>query len=124
MGALVIGIASGVICFLCSTQLKRALGNDDSLDVFGVHAVGGIVGAILTGVFADVSLGGAGLERETMAGQVWAQFIGVVFTVIYSGILSFIILKVVDAVIGLRVSEEDETQGLDISLHDERGYSL
>ena len=124
MGALVIGIASGAICFLCSTQLKRALGYDDSLDVFGVHAVGGIVGAILTGVFADVSLGGAGLERETMVSQVWAQFIGVVFTVIYSGILSFIILKVIDAVIGLRVSEEDETQGLDISLHDERGYSL
>jgi len=125
MGALLIGLASGVICFLASTRLKRALGYDDSLDVFGVHAVGGIVGAILTGLCADVALGGKGLaEGMTIASQLWAQFKGVAFTIVYSGVLSFVILKIVDAVVGLRVTEEEETQGLDIALHDERGYNL
>jgi Amt family ammonium transporter len=124
MGALVIGLVSGLACFVFATKVKRALGYDDSLDVFGVHAVGGIVGAILTGVFADVSMGGAGIAKETMAEQVWVQFIGVALTVVYTAVLSFIILKVVDAMIGLRVSEEAETQGLDISLHDERGYTF
>lgn len=125
MGALIIGLVAGVACFLAATKLKRTLGYDDSLDVFGVHAVGGIIGAILTGVFADFSLGGVGLaEGMTITSQVWVQLIGVIFTVLYSGILSYIILKIVDAIIGLRVNEEQETQGLDISLHDERGYSL
>ncbi len=125
LGALIIGLAAGVICFLASTKLKPALGYDDSLDVFGVHAVGGIVGAILTGVFADASLGGAGLtEGVSMGGQVWIQFLGAVFTVLYSGLLSFILLKSVDVTIGLRVSEEQETEGLDIALHDERGYNF
>lgn len=125
MGAIVIGLASGVVCFFAATKLKRALGYDDSLDVFGVHAVGGIVGAILTGVFADASLGGVGLaEGMTIASQVWVQFIGVIFTVVYTGILSYLILKVVDAIVGLRVNGEQEAQGLDISLHDERGYIL
>jgi len=125
MGALIIGLVAGVVCFLAATKLKRTLGYDDSLDVFGVHAVGGIIGAILTGVFADFSLGGVGLaEGMTITSQVWVQLIGVIFTVLYSGILSYIILKIVDAIIGLRVNEEQETQGLDISLHDERGYSL
>jgi len=125
MGALIIGLTAGIICFLASTKLKRALGYDDSLDVFGVHAVGGIIGAMLTGVFADASLGGVGLaEGMTISDQVGLQFLGVGTTLIYSGILSFIILKVVDIIIGLRVSDEQETQGLDISLHDERGYSL
>lgn len=125
MGALLIGIASGVICFLSSTKLKRVLGYDDSLDVFGVHAVGGIIGAILTGLCADVSLGGVGLvEGKTIGGQLWVQTQGVLFTVVYSGILSFVILKIVDAVVGLRVASEQETEGLDIALHDERGYNL
>jgi Amt family ammonium transporter len=125
MGALLLGLISGVLCFLASTRLKRALGYDDSLDVFGVHAVGGLVGAILTGLFADVSFGGAGLaEGMTIGGQLWIQIKGALFTVIYTGVLSFIILKVIDILIGLRVSEEEETQGLDISLHDERGYNL
>ncbi len=125
MGALIIGLTAGIICFLASTKLKRALGYDDSLDVFGVHAVGGIIGAMLTGVFADASLGGVGLaEGTTISDQVGLQLLGVGTTLIYSGILSFIILKVVDIIIGLRVSDEQETQGLDISLHDERGYSL
>ena len=125
MGALLLGLISGALCFLASTRLKRALGYDDSLDVFGVHAVGGLVGAILTGLFADVSFGGAGLaEGMTIGGQLWIQIKGALFTVIYTGVLSFIILKVIDILIGLRVSEEEETQGLDISLHDERGYNL
>jgi Amt family ammonium transporter len=124
LGGLIIGLVSGICCFLASTKLKRVLGYDDSLDVFGVHATGGIVGAILTGVFAAPVLGGAGLAKETMAAQVWVQFVGVAFTVVYTVILSYIILKIVDAVIGLRVNEEQETEGLDIALHDERGYSL
>jgi Amt family ammonium transporter len=125
MGALLLGLIAGVLCFLASTRLKRALGYDDSLDVFGVHAVGGLVGAILTGLFADVSMGGKGLaEGVTIGTQLWIQTKGALFTVIYTGVLSFIILKVIDVLVGLRVSEEEETQGLDISLHDERGYNL
>lgn len=123
MGALVIGLASGVICFFCATSLKRKLGYDDSLDAFGVHGVGGIVGAILTGVFAAPILGGFGTV-ENIGAQVWTQFIGVLFTVVYTGIVTFIILKVIDAVMGLRVSEEDENVGLDLAQHNERGYIL
>ena len=105
------------------------MGYDDSLDVFGVHAVGGIVGAILTGVFSATTLGvfsGQGLADGVngIGGQVFNQSIGVIVTIIYSGALSFIILKVIDAVIGLRVSEEEETEGLDLTSHDERGYNL
>jgi Amt family ammonium transporter len=125
MGALVIGIAAGVACYFAATKLKRALKYDDSLDAFGVHAIGGIVGALLTGVFVASSLGGSGLaEGVTMGSQLWVQFIAVMATIVYDGILSFIILKIIDAVIGLRVTEEEETQGLDISLHDERGYDI
>ncbi|MDG4562308.1 MAG: ammonium transporter [Candidatus Competibacter sp.] len=125
MGALLIGFASGLVCFLTSTKLKRALGYDDSLDVFGVHAVGGILGAILTGLCADASMGGAGLaEGMTIGGQLWVQTKGVLFTIVYSSVLSFVILKIIDVVIGLRVTEEQETEGLDIALHDERGYNL
>ncbi|HXF08873.1 MAG TPA: ammonium transporter [Candidatus Acidoferrales bacterium] len=125
MGALLLGLIAGVLCFLASTRLKRALGYDDSLDVFGVHAVGGLVGAILTGLFADASMGGKGLaEGVSIGAQLWIQIKGALFTVIYTAVLSFIILKVIDVLIGLRVSEEEETQGLDISLHDERGYNL
>jgi Amt family ammonium transporter len=125
IGALVIGAASGVLCFLASTTLKSKLGYDDSLDVFGVHGIGGIVGALLTGVFVSSSFGGAGLsEGMTMGGQVGIQVIGITGTIVYCGIASFGILKVVDAVVGLRVDEEEETLGLDLSLHDERGYNL
>ncbi|MGK9065972.1 ammonium transporter [Stutzerimonas chloritidismutans] len=123
MGALVIGLASGVICFFCATSLKRKLGYDDSLDAFGVHGVGGIVGALLTGVFAAPALGGFG-EVENIALQLWIQFKGVLFTVVYTAIVTFVILKVIDVVMGLRVSEEEETIGLDLSLHNERGYNL
>jgi ammonium transporter, Amt family len=126
MGAIAIGAAAGVGCFLASTKIKRLLGYDDSLDVFGVHAVGGIIGAILTGVFCAESLGGVGFggDNTGIGGQVWVQLIGVGATVVYSGIASFIILKGLDAVIGLRVSHDEETEGLDLSQHDERGYNL
>ncbi len=125
-GALVIGIVSGAICFLASTKLKRTLGYDDSLDVFGVHCIGGIVGAILTGVFAFPSAGGgwSPAEGATMASQVWVQTKGVLFTLVYTGVLSFILLKIVDVIVGLRVTTEQEEEGLDLSLHDERGYNL
>ncbi|TBU71545.1 ammonia channel protein [Pseudomonas daroniae] len=123
MGAMIIGLASGVICFFCATSLKRKLGYDDSLDVFGVHGVGGIVGALLTGVFAAPALGGFG-EVENIAAQVWIQFKGVAFTVIYTAIVTYVILKVIDVVMGLRVSEEEESVGLDLAQHNERGYIL
>jgi len=122
-GALLIGISAGVLCFLAATRLKRWLGYDDSLDVFGVHAVGGIVGAILTGVCAG-ALGGAGLaEGVTIGGQVWVQLKSVLFTIAWSGIGSFIILKLLDVTMGLRVTKEQEVEGLDLALHDERAYN-
>jgi len=123
IGALVIGVAAGVGCFLASTKLKRAMGYDDSLDAFGVHAIGGIIGALLTGVFAAAVLGGSQADLN-IGHQLRVQFIGVVTTIVYDGIATFIILKIVDAIVGLRVSEEEENQGLDITLHDERGYNL
>ncbi len=123
MGAIVIGLSSGVICFFCATSLKRKLGYDDSLDAFGVHGIGGIVGALLTGVFAAPALGGFG-EVTDIAGQLFIQFKGVAFTVVYTGVITFVILKVLDMVMGLRVSEEEEAVGLDLSLHNERGYNL
>jgi Amt family ammonium transporter len=125
MGALAIGIAAGVLCFLASTRLKRRLGYDDSLDVFGVHAVGGIVGAVLTGVFAFPAFGGVWSPGEaTVGGQLWIQIKGVLFTIVFTGVLSFLLLKAVDTLVGLRVSSEDETLGLDLALHDERGYNF
>jgi len=123
MGALIIGLVSGVVCFFCATSLKRKLGYDDSLDAFGVHGVGGIVGALLTGIFAAPMLGGFG-EVENIGLQLWIQFKGVLFTVVYTGIVTYLILKAVDLVMGLRVNEEQETVGLDLSLHNERGYNL
>jgi Amt family ammonium transporter len=125
MGALLIGAAAGVGCFLGATRLKRAVGYDDSLDAFGVHAIGGVIGAILTGVCADASFGGVGLaEGLTIGAQVGKQFVGVAATLVYTGVVSLVLLKVIDVVVGLRVTEEEETEGLDIALHDERGYNL
>jgi Amt family ammonium transporter len=125
MGALVIGAAAGVGAFLASTRIKRALGYDDSLDVFGVHAVGGTIGALLTGVFAATALGGAGFADgiDGIAAQVGVQFIGVIATVVYTGVVSLIILKGLDLIIGLRITEEQETEGIDLALHDEKGYN-
>ena len=116
MGALVIGLAAGVICFWAATSLKHMLGYDDSLDAFGVHGIGGIVGALLTGVFAVKEIGGT----DGSMAQLMTQLLGVSVTVIYGGIVTYIILKVVDMVIGLRVPEEEEREGLDVALHGER----
>ncbi len=124
-GALAIGFAAGLGCYWAATSLKNKFKYDDSLDVFGVHGIGGIIGALLTGVFVSASLGGVGFgEGVTMGSQVWSQFLSVLVTIVWSGVLSYVILKVIDLTLGLRVSEEDEVEGLDISSHDERGYSL
>ncbi|MBL4575695.1 MAG: ammonium transporter, partial [Opitutaceae bacterium] len=123
LGAFIIGIAAGLFCYLAATKLKKMFKFDDSLDVFAVHGIGGIIGAVLTGVFASVALGGSGMAHDSMGAQVWAQLISVVVTILWSGIISFIILKVLDVTIGLRVSSEDERGGLDLSSHDEEGYS-
>jgi len=125
MGALAIGLAAGFGCYLAVVKLKRSLGYDDTLDVFGVHAVGGIIGALLTGVFVDAGLGGVGLgEGTTMVVQVGKQFVGVATTIVYCGFVSFVILKGLEMTIGLRVIDEEEDIGLDLVLHDEQGYNL
>jgi len=126
IGALVIGAAAGLICFISAVKLKRIFGYDDSLDVFGVHAVGGIVGALLVGVFAAPSLGGIGFGsgNDSIVAQVMVQAKSVGVTILYTAVVSFIILKVLDLVIGLRVTEEQESEGLDMALHDERGYII
>ncbi len=112
-GALVIGIAAGVLCFVAATSVKKAFGYDDSLDAFGVHCIGGIVGAILTGIFNVKEISGADADLLVQIGAVAT-------TLVYSGVGSFIILKIIDMVVGLRVSEEEEREGLDVSLHGER----
>jgi Amt family ammonium transporter len=131
MGGLVIGLLAGVVCLWGVNGLKRMLGADDSLDVFGVHGVGGILGALLTGVFASPSLGGAGIydyvtnavsPEYSIAGQLWIQLQAVLTTVIWSGVVAFIAYKVVDMIVGLRVTEEEEREGLDISSHGESAY--
>ena len=133
MGALVIGLIAGVVCLWGVGGLKRMLGADDSLDVFGVHGVGGIVGALLTGVFAAPWLGGSGIfdyvanaasPDYSIASQVWIQLKGVIITIIWSGVVSFIAYKIVDMIIGLRVPEDEEREGLDISSHGESAYRL
>jgi ammonium transporter, Amt family len=130
-GALVIGLVAGFLCLWGVNGLKKLLGADDSLDVFGVHGVGGITGALLTGVFASPSLGGLGacdyIENKCgvfpgIGAQVWIQFQGVLYTIVISAVVAFIAFKIVDLVIGLRVSEEDEREGLDITSHGETAY--
>ncbi|MFN5446860.1 MAG: ammonium transporter [bacterium] len=131
MGGLVIGLLAGVICLWGVNGLKRLIGADDSLDVFGVHGVGGALGAILTGVFAAPSLGGTGIydyvanaasPEYSIAGQVWVQCQAVLTTVIWSGLVAFVAYKVTDLLVGLRVTEEEEREGLDISSHGETAY--
>ncbi len=131
MGGLVIGLLAGVVCLWGVNSLKRMIGADDSLDVFGVHGVGGILGALLTGVFASPSLGGTGIydyvanavsPEYSIASQVWIQFQAVITTVIWSGVVAYIAYKLVDMIVGLRVSEEEEREGLDISSHGETAY--
>jgi ammonium transporter, Amt family len=120
-GALVIGVVAGVVCFWGATSLKYMLGYDDSLDAFGVHGVGGIVGAVLTGVFARQAIGGDAAIGwiDGNAGQVMVQVYGIVATLVWTAVASFILLKVIDVVIGLRVSEDVEREGLDLALHGE-----
>ena len=134
-GALVIGAVAGFACLWGVSALKKMLGADDSLDVFGVHGVGGIVGALLTGVFNSPALGGPGYVADwvtasmvaaadySIAAQVWIQLKAVLVTIVWSGVVSFIAFKLVDMTIGLRVSEEDEREGLDISAHGETAYN-
>ena len=134
-GALVIGAVAGFACLWGVSALKKMLGADDSLDVFGVHGVGGIVGALLTGVFNSPALGGPGYVADwvtasmvaaadySIAAQVWIQLKAVLVTIVWSGVVSFIAYKLVDMTIGLRVSEEDEREGLDISAHGETAYN-
>ena len=134
-GALVIGLLAGFICLWGVNGLKKMLGADDSLDVFGVHGVGGILGALLTGVFASPDLGGTGIcnyvtnkcgdvaDFPGVAAQVWIQAQGVIATIVWSGIVALVMFKIVDMVIGLRVTEEEEREGLDISSHGETAYN-
>lgn len=118
-GALWIGLASGLLCFFAATSLKNALGYDDALDVFGVHCVGGIVGAVLTGVFASAAIGGTAGGLEGNWPQLWIQIKSVLITLVYSGVGSFILLMIVKAILGLRITPQEETEGLDITLHGE-----
>ena len=131
-GALAIGLISGLVCLWGVNGLKKMLGADDSLDVFGVHGVGGIVGALLTGVFASPALGGTGIcdyVANTCGGfggigsQVWIQLQGVIYTIILSGVVAFVAFKIVDLTIGLRVAEDEEREGLDIASHGETAYN-
>ncbi|CAI8849647.1 ammonium transporter [Methylococcus capsulatus] len=130
MGSIVLGLAAGAVCFWSVTTLKNALGYDDSLDVFGVHGVGGIIGALGTGIFASPALGGAGVydyvanavAEYDMVSQVISQCWGVGVTIVWSGVVSLIAYKIVDLLVGLRVSEETEREGLDIREHGETAY--
>ena len=133
MGAIVIGLLAGIVCLWGVNGLKRLLGADDSLDVFGVHGVGGILGALLTGVFASPSLGGTGVfdyvtnavnPEYSIAGQVWIQAQAVGTTIVWSGVVSLIAYKLVDMVVGLRVAADEEREGLDIASHGESAYHL
>ncbi len=125
MGALIIGFSAGVVCFYATAFIKQKLKIDDSLDVFPVHGVGGILGTMLAGVFVSAGFGGAGFaEGVTMSSQLGVQLTGVLATVAFTAVATYIILKLVDALLGLRVSDEQETEGLDINQHDERGYIL
>jgi Amt family ammonium transporter len=123
MGAIILGAVAGVVCFWGCTGLKRMFGYDDSLDVFGVHGIGGIIGAIGTGILMSAALGGVGYAKDvTMGGQVFTQAVAVVVTLVWTGIISYILYKVVDMMVGLRVAEESEREGLDSTQHGEVAY--
>lgn len=133
MGSIVMGLVAGLLCLWGVSGLKRLLGADDTLDVFGVHGVGGIVGALLTAVFAAPSLGGVGIydyvankvsDEYSIAGQLWIQLEGVLVTIVWSAVVAFIAYKLVDLLIGLRVPEEEEREGLDITSHGETAYEV
>jgi Amt family ammonium transporter len=124
MGAIILGLIVGPVCLWAVSGLKKSLGYDDSLDVFGIHAVGGIVGAIGTGIFVSPALGGVGIDGYEMGAQVITQATGVLITIVWSGVVAFVCFKLVDMVMGLRVSEEDEREGLDTATHGERAYNV
>jgi Amt family ammonium transporter len=125
LGALAIGAAAGVLCFFATSYMKQALKVDDSLDVFPVHGIGGLLGTILTGVFVAAALGGNGYpEKVTMGDQVLVQLTGVIAVAAWSAVGTWILLKVSDAVAGMRVQADEETEGLDTVLHNEKGYNL
>jgi len=123
MGSIVLGAIGGIVCFFAVTSLKKALGYDESLDVFGIHGVGGIIGAIGTGIFVSPALGGVGIDGYDMASQVTTQTLGVLVAIGWSGVVSFVLFKLIDLTIGLRVKEEDEREGLDTTSHGERAYT-
>ncbi len=124
MGALLIGFSAGLLCYFFSTSVKKKFGYDDSLDVFGIHGIGGIIGGLLTGLCAAEFMGGSGLAHDTVGVQLWNQLLGVLLTIVWCGVVSVVSLFVIDKVIGLRVADEEEVVGLDISLHDEQGYEI
>jgi Amt family ammonium transporter len=125
IGALAIGAAAGIVCFFATSYMKRALNIDDSLDVFPVHGVGGLMGTFLTGIFVAVTFGGMGYpDKVTMGDQIMTQLIGIAVTAVWSGVLTWILLKIVDAVAGMRVNADNESEGLDTALHNEKGYNL
>jgi Amt family ammonium transporter len=122
MGGLAIGVIAGIVCFYATQYVKRVLKIDDSLDVFPVHGVGGMIGSTLTGVFAAEQFGGLGLNGVTISHQVGVQILAVLVTVVWSAIFSYVILKLIDKLIGLRVTADEEMEGLDLVLHEETGY--
>ena len=123
VGALLLGAIAGLGCYAATNYMKQVLKIDDSLDVFTVHGVGGIIGAILTGVFVAEGFGGMGLaEGVGMGKQVWIQFVSVIATLVYSGVVSFILFKIVDAIVGLRADANEESGGLDLMMHNESAY--
>ena len=125
MGAAIIGTAAGAVCFLATNFMKQTLKIDDSLDVFPVHGGGGALGTILAGVFVASQFGGAGLgDNVTIGSQLTTQVLGVLFVLLWTAIATYVVLKIVDMLTGLRVSNEDEHEGLDISMHEEKGYNM
>jgi Amt family ammonium transporter len=123
MGSIVLGLVAGAVCYYAVTAVKNALGYDDALDVFGIHGVGGIIGAIGTGIVAAPSLGGYGVGEYSIGGQVWTQIIAVVVTLVWTGIGSVVLYKITDLIVGLRVTQDQEREGLDLADHGERAYN-
>lgn len=123
MGSIVLGLVAGAVCYYAVTAVKNALGYDDALDVFGIHGVGGIIGAVGTGIVAAPSLGGYGIGEYSIGGQVWTQIIAVVVTLVWTGIGSVVLYKITDLIVGLRVTQDQEREGLDLAEHGERAYN-
>ncbi|MCB1453227.1 MAG: ammonium transporter, partial [Rhizobiaceae bacterium] len=122
VGAIVLGAIASVVCYFFVAVVKIKMGYDDSLDVFGIHGIGGIVGALGTGIFTAPALGGTGAEDFSIASQLWIQFVAVLVTIVWCGVLSAVIFKVVDLIVGLRPTQEEEATGLDLASHGEVAY--